>query len=287
MQSKNTVVEEQNFLVTLKTIATAYQEISVMKMKQTRASIEHSRLFVERLKVIFESLKFSYPIIKKREDELKTKQLAKVLITANSKFHGDILRKIFQEFVKNDKQKGDIFVVGRIGKDFLHEYNALIKYTYVDIPDNSITSQSLKPLIQDLLKYTTVEVYYAQFKSVVQQDVKTAEIPSIYSLLEEEEEHEKQMKHDETVPLFLFEPSGEVIAEFLNDNTTITLMKQTLFETQLARYASRIKAMDALLRNIEDDQKELKREKTKIQRNISGKKQQERLSGIFLWQTQT
>ncbi len=284
MQSKNTVVEEQNFLGTLKTIATAYQEISVMKMKETRASIEHSRLFVERLKNIFESLKFSYPIIKKREDERKTKQLAKILITANSKFHGDILRKIFHEFVKNDKQKGDIFVVGRIGKDFLHEYNRLIKYTYVNIPDNSITSPSLQPLIQELLQYTTVEVYYAQFKSVVQQDVKTTAIPSIYSLLEEEEQQEKKMKHDRQVPLFLFEPSGEVIAEFLNNNTMITLMKQTLFETQLARFASRIKAMDTLLHNIEDDQKKLKREKVRIQRSVSGKKQQERLSGIFLWQ---
>lgn len=283
MQSKNAVVEEQTFLRTLKTIATAYQEISVMKMKETRTSIEHSRLFVNRLKEIFESLRFSFPVIKKREDEHKTKDVAKVLISANSKFHGDILRRIFQEFIKDKDTKGDIFVVGRIGKDFLHEYNALLKYKYFDIPDNSISIQDLKPLITDLVQYTTVHVYYAQFKTVVQQEVISTEIPSIYTLLEEEEKLEKNNKTDEKVPLFLFEPSGEVIAEFLNDNTTISLMRQTLYETQLARYASRIKAMDALLRNIEDDQKKLKREKIKIQRGTSGKKQQERLSGIFLW----
>lgn len=283
MQSKNTVVEEQTFLSTLKTIATAYQEISVMKMKETRASIEHSRLFVARLKEIFESLKFSYPVIKKREDEKKTKGVAQVLITANSKFHGDILRRIFREFIKDKDKKGDIFVIGRIGTDFLHEYNALIKYKYFDIPDNTVDIHDLKPIISELVHYTTVHVYYAQFKTVVEQEVVSTEIPSIYTLLGEEEKLEKKQKNDESVPLFLFEPSGEIIAEFLNDNTTISLVRQTLYETQLARYASRIKAMDSLLQNIEDDQKKLKREKIKIQRSLNGKKQQERLSGIFLW----
>ncbi len=283
MQSKNNVVEEQNFLGTLRTIATAYQEISVMKMKETRSTIEQARSFVHQLKEIFESLRFSYPIIKKRADQLKTKDVAKVLITANSRFHGDILRKIFNTFIKDKDLKGDIFVVGRIGKDFIQEYNENLEYQFFEIPDNNIKVNDLKPLLYELIQYKTIHVYYAQFKTVIEQDIISTEIPSIYTLLEDEEKNEQQSKNKGNIPMYLFEPSGEEIAEFLNDNVTVSLMRQTLYETQLARYAARIKAMDALLSNIEDEMKYLKREKLKIQRYINNKKQLERLSGIYLW----
>ncbi|QQS44644.1 F0F1 ATP synthase subunit gamma [Candidatus Roizmanbacteria bacterium] len=283
MQSKTDVVQEQNFLNTLGTIATAYQEISVMKMKETRSTIEQARGFVAQLKEVFDSLRFSYHILKKREDQLKTKDTAKVLITANSRFHGDILRRIFNTFLKDSDIKGDIFVVGRIGKDFIQEYNSDLEYQFFEIPDNNIRVNDLKPLLYELIQYKTIHVYYAQFKTVIEQDIIATEIPSIYKLLEDEEQEEQNTKEKGTVPMYLFEPSGEEIAEFLNDNVTVSLMRQTLYETQLARYASRIKAMDALLSNIEDEMKFLKREKLKIQRDLNNKKQQERLSGIYLW----
>ncbi len=283
MQSKNDVVQEQNFLNTLGTIATAYQEISVMKMKETRSTIEQARGFVAQLKEVFDSLRFSYPIIKKREDQLKTKEAAKVLITANSRFHGDILRRIFNTFLKDQDVKGDIFVVGRIGKDFIQEYNSDLEYQFFEIPDNNIRVNDLKPLLYELIQYKTIHVYYAQFKTVIEQDVIATEIPTIYKLLEDEEKEKQDKKEKGAIPMYLFEPSGEEIAEFLNDNVTVSLMRQTLYETQLARYASRIKAMDALLSNIEEGIKHLKREKLKIQRDLNNKKQQERLSGIYLW----
>lgn len=283
MQSKNDVIQEQNFLSTLGTIATAYQEISVMKMKETRSTIEQARGFVAELRDVFDSLRFSYPIIKKREDKIKIKDSAKVLITANSRFHGDILRRIFNTFIKDHEVKGDIFVVGRIGKDFIQEYNRSIEYQFFEIPDNNIHVNDLKPLLYELIQYKTIHVYYAQFKTVVEQDIIATEIPSIYKMLEEEEQQEMSEREKGSVPMYLFEPSGEEIAEFLNDNVTVSLMRQTLYETQLARYASRIKAMDAMLSNIEDEMKYLKREKLKIQRDLNNKKQQERLSGIYLW----
>lgn len=285
MQSQNSILEEQNFLGTLKTIATAYQEISVMKMKQTRNSIEFARNFVDTLKDVFESLKFSYPIIKKRKDDRVNKGVAKILITANARFHGDILRRIYNAFLADEHPGSEILIVGRIGKDFILQHDSSAQYKYYDIPDNNMTLQDMRKLIEDLMEYETIYVYYAQFRTVVNQEIIAAEIPSIYSLLEKEEQEEKLHKPKGLVPLYLFEPSGEVIADFMNDSVRASLTRQTLFETQLARYASRIKAMDALLHNIEDEVKVLKRERVKIIRAINNKKQLERMSGVMLWQS--
>lgn len=291
MQTKNSIIEEQNFLGTLKTIATAYQEISVMKMKQTRDSIEHGRIFVAKLKHMFESLISSFPSIKENAETPHVKKLAKVLITANARFHGDILRRIFNAFIADEGKEGDILIVGKIGKDYLLQHGGDMKYTFYDVPDSNITVSDMRVLIHDLMQYETVLVYHAQFKTVVTQDIVTETIPSIYSLLEPEEKaliDEQSSAPNPTAPptpLYLFEPSGDTIAEFMNDSVRASLTRQTLYETQLARYASRIKAMDALMHNIEDQDKNLKREKVKIIRAINNKKQLERISGILLWQS--
>ncbi len=291
MQTKNSIIEEQNFLGTLKTIATAYQEISVMKMKQTRDSIEHGRLFVAKLKKMFEALIISFPSIKQSTKTPHVKKLAKVLITANARFHGDILRRIFNAFIADEGKEGDILIVGKIGKDYLLQHGGDMKYTYYDVPDSNITVSDMRVLIHDLMQYETVLVYHAQFKTVVTQDIVTETIPSIYSLLEPTElppKDEVVVEPDPSAPptpLYLFEPSGDVIADFMNDSVRASLTRQTLYETQLARYASRIKAMDSLMHNIEDEEKSLKREKVKIIRTLNNKKQLERISGILLWQS--
>lgn len=282
MQKKQQLKEEKIFLGTLGTIATAYEEISVMRMRETRKSIEQSRDFVERLKQMFESLKYSNPILVQKNKSGKTKGQAKVLITANSKFYGDVLRRIFNSFIKSVDKKGDLFVIGKVGKTMISDLKLKIDYKYFDIPDDGIKGKDIVPLLTELDKYSTIEVYYAQLKTMIQQEIMSTKIPSIYTLVDSEESKQKNEEKTDQ-PKYIFEPSVEEIAEFLDDNTTIALVKQTLYETQLARYASRIQAMDSLLHSVDDDLKILKRKEKKVKRLNEDMKQQERMSGIFLW----
>jgi len=284
MQTKD-IVEEQKFMSVLQTIATAYQDISVMKMKETRGFIDHARRFVENLKSIFESLKYSYPLLDRlNRDEPEKKPLAKIVITANTKFHGDILRRIFEAFLKDQNEKGDVFLIGRIGKDLMQEYGQKAAVKLFDISDINMKMGDLKPLIYYLLQYKKIYVYHAKFSSIVRQDPIVTELTNINKLLEEELiEEQEDRSLAEALPTYLFEPSGEKIVSFLNDNVIISLMRQAVLETQLARFAARLKAMDALLRKIDENMDKLHRQERKIQHDANNRKQLERISGMLFW----
>jgi ATP synthase F1 gamma subunit len=281
MQKRASLNEDKQLIDILNNLATAYQEISVLKMKEARETIKHSRDFVEKLKIVFNSLTSSHELDLSKTKNLKKVNTAKVLITANSRFNGDILRKITDAFLTDkDNHDADIFVIGKIGEDLLKEVNLDFKYKTVQIPDTNITSQDLKELLQQLIKYRSVYVYYAVFKTVLNQEVLITQIPSIYSLLDKKIQVQPDGSNS---MLYLFEPSGEEIADYLNDSVSISVVRQTIYETELARHAARISAMSKLIDKTNQESVKIKKEMLKINRSLNDRKQRERLTGISFW----
>jgi len=58
---------------------------------------------------------------------------------------------------------------------------------------------------------------------------------------------------------------------------------QTVSETHLARLASRMNAMEALLQKINSDVKVLSQRQRRADRSLKDSKQQDRLSGMMFW----
>ena len=281
MQKRASLNEDKQLIDILNNLATAYQEISVLKMKEARETIKHSRDFVEKLKIVFNSLTSSHELDLSKTKNLKKVNTAKVLITANSRFNGDILRKITDAFLTDkDNHDADIFVIGKIGEDLLKEASLDFKYKTVQIPDTNITSQDLKELLQQLIKYRSVYVYYAVLKTVLNQEVLITQIPSIYSLLDKKIQVQPDGSNS---MLYLFEPSGEEIADYLNDSVSISVVRQTIYETELARHAARISAMSKLIDKTNQESVKIKKEMLKINRSLNDRKQRERLTGISFW----
>ena len=282
MLNKNSIIADIALMDTLKTIATAYQEIAVMRMRSTRDGIQHAHLFAEKLTAIYMSLRYSYPYLKNVASlSHATKDTARVLITANARFHGDILRQTFRFFMQDVDQQSDIIIIGSVGKDYLMEQDSKSEYEYFDIPDSNFEYKHLAKLIQTLLAYKKVYVYYAQFKTVLTQEPARSEIMSIDTLLTQEKERAKTEGNKKDVPRYAFEPSGEEIASFLNDTVTISLVRQSLFDSQLARHASRIKAMESLLENAKEQTKVLDRTIRKIKSTEEQRKQMNRMTGMY------
>jgi F0F1-type ATP synthase gamma subunit len=281
MQKRASLNEDKQLIDILNNLATAYQEISVLKMKEARETIKHSRDFVEKLKIVFNSLTSSHELDLSKTKNLKKVNTAKVLITANSRFNGDILRKITDAFLTDkDNHDADIFVIGKIGEDLLKEASLDFKFKTVQIPDTNITSQDLKELLQQLIKYRSVYVYYAVLKTVLNQEVLITQIPSIYSLLDKKIQVQPDGSNS---MLYLFEPSGEEIADYLNDSVSISVVRQTIYETELARHAARISAMSKLIDKTNQESVKIKKEMLKINRSLNDRKQRERLTGISFW----
>ena len=281
MQNRKQLDENLQFLTVLRSLAMAYQDISIIKMQQTRNTIIQARRYVGNLKNILESIQTAgvvggnQMIVRKKKKPLST-----IVITANTKFHGDIIRRVFEDFTHDQREQGDVYVIGKIGKELMHEYDKNIKYTEFEVSDIDISMKDLKPFLLNLLEYKKINVYYALFKNLITQEPTNVDIANIDLLSREEIELLQKNQHR---PTFLFEPSVNEISTFVNDNAVAMMLLQTVYETQLARFASRMKAMDSLIQKIDQDSSIIKHTQLKLKKNIENSKQQERLSGISLW----
>lgn len=280
MQKKTDLLEEIQFLDNLHNLATVYESISTMKMQQIRKSIISRRLYVNNLMDIFRSLQYErseeeYELVEQKD----LKPLANVVITANAKFHGDILHRIFDYFIKQYDGKGDLFVIGKTGREYIKEYSDKIQFEEYDISDINFTVNDLKPILFHLLKYRKIHVYYALFKSIVDQIPTETDITDIEKLTKEEIEKAKEKQHYQ----YLYEPSAQEISSFIHNNVTAMSLLQTLSETHLARLASRTNAMESLLGKINKDIKVLKLRERRVKRSIQDSKQLDRLAGMAIW----
>lgn len=281
MQNNKTLDNDQGFLNILRSIALAYEDISIIKMQQTRNTIVQARNYIAYLRNILESIQTTGSYKPDNNYiQRKKKPLARVIITANTRFQGDITRKIFDFFAKKHEDTGDIYIIGHLGRELIKDYNKNLTYSEFKVSDIDISMKDLQPFLKRLLEYKEIHVYYGLLQNLMVQEPATIDIGNIDLLSEEEMIALRKVK---PIPHFLFEPSVEEISTFVNDNSVALMLLQTVYETQLARFASRMKAMDSLIQRIDDDVVKIQYTAQKMRRYKESAKQQERLTGFSLW----
>lgn len=302
---KNKQIEnEREFVHTIKTIAQAYEEISVIKMQRVRSSVLGARSFLSDLSTVFADVTGSYhdeimllmqkkhhaSLSFRRHSESASDQadlLGKngrevvVLVSANAKLYGDIINKVIHRFLfylsSHKKETNvDIAIIGRVGRDLFEQSEEKREYTYFEIPDSGITLENLKSLAYFLEKYQKVTVFYGKFINVLTQDATNSDITG------EEGSLENGTQTTEKIHYF-FEPSLQTILEFFETQVFSLLLKQTLHEAELSRIASRLQAMENALVNIGKTEKSLMIAERMAQKQIENKKRIETFSGLSLW----
>jgi F0F1-type ATP synthase gamma subunit len=140
----------------------------------------------------------------------------------------------------------------------------------------------IKILVNKLIQYQEINVYYGKFHSVVTQDAVLANLTgdNPYEDIDLAARPEGQKEEDRK---FLYEPSLEELYEFFETQFFSSLFKQTIDESHLSRYASRIKAMEEALVNIEAKSKKLYSEERKLKKSTQNKKQNDSIAGMGAW----
>lgn len=292
MQKGKQLSEDIEFLSTLRTLCLSYEEISVMKMQKIRGLVLSTRSFFTKLSDVYFNVKSSYKdkiqaIMKKKKitdpsklvrGDKNGKSVA-VLLSANTKLHGSIVDEVFALFTSYINQNpSDLIIIGRLGRELyekLPKSSGGKKYLYFEIPDMEVNLEDIKSVVYHLLQYEKITVFYGEYSTMMEQIPKMA---SITGDTKDVPSHENNQK-------FIFEPKLETILSFFETQIFSSLFKQTVHETQLARFASRIKAMESAIERIEGGQKSLYNEKRRLLRLLENNTQLERLSGMSLWNT--
>jgi ATP synthase F1 gamma subunit len=299
MQNIHQIREEIDFAKTLKVVTQVYEELSVIQMQRIRGSVFKTRNYLGSLAGVFYNVKQSHKkmikLLSKDKEVVEDlspfsmlpkngKSLA-VLLTANEKLSGDINFRVFNYFTKFiTSNTCDVMIIGRIGRELYQQQGIQNTYTYFEVPDTNTSMDDIKRIVYHLVNYQNINVFYGKFETLLNQKPVNSNISGEEeldsSLISKEAAQAETAKEDEG---FLFEPSLEEIHHFFETQFFSALFKQTVYESQLARYASRIKAMDEALQNIEEKTATLYSGERKVKRSIQNKKQLERISGITIW----
>ncbi|MBP9700567.1 F0F1 ATP synthase subunit gamma [Candidatus Woesebacteria bacterium] len=271
----------------LQTVTQAYGEIASLRMKNTRQNVLSNRAFLEELRDVFEDVRISYVeevyrlAHRKRgngKEEVtflghNGKSVA-VLLSANSGLYGDIVRKTFDAFLTEVRASdAEVTIIGQQGLSYFEAVEPKRPHTYFELPDNGFTTESGSKIIKHIVKYKEIHLFYGKFQNVLIQKPERTMISSQIDI------DALQIK-DRTK--YLFEPSLDSILKFFETEMFASLFEQVVRESQLAKFASRILAMDQASENIKVERRKLMWQKLAAQHRLSDRKQLNTLPAILM-----
>lgn len=288
MITKKILENEIDNLIGLSDLVLAYEEIAASRIKDYRSSVINNRSFMSEIREIFEEVISSY----KSQVQLlmkakKTKNLNEfsfinkngktlhLLISANTGLYGSLIKRTFDLFIANStKEISDKAIIGKIGLSMWQESKIREKYYYFDFPDQSVDNRVLREILNFIIRYEKVVVFYGQFQNLIKQDATFSDISG--------NSRTENLQSGKNVKYF-FEPSLAQVLEFFEKQIFASIFEQTVRESQLAKIASRLTSLDKASENIE---KELIKATGERNRNIhheQNKKQLQTFASRDLW----
>lgn len=288
MITKKEVNSEIDYLGALREILESYEEIAASKMGRIRSSVLKSRDFLLDINTIFQQVKSSYKdkisLLMKGKKIRDPKELTflnrngktlYVLVSANTRLYGEVVRRTYSVCVENLKREKikDIMIIGKLGYELFAAEKIDATVSYFDFPDDRIDNEKLKKIIEHITQYQKVLVFYEQFNNVISQT------PIITNISGDPLFDDKT----KTIIKYLFEPSLEKIMAFFEKEIVASIFTQTILESELAKFAARMVALDASSENTKTRLKQVLLQKERLRHQKTNKEQAEKFSYISLW----
>ena len=286
MNDDSQIIKVLDELTLLGEVALAFSQISSTRMKRIRENVLTSRDFQFSVYEIFKEVLASYA----REQAHRKKsgkitflshngKTVALFLSANTGLYGDIVNKTFEFFVNEIKsQDFEVAIVGKLGLAMYKERFPKRPYTYFDLKDYGKDPDGLLEIIKHIVQYERVLIYYGKYENVVKQ------VPSKYDI-----SAEVPLEGAEAVEVdkYIFEPNPEALLAFFESELFTSLFDHSVFESQLAKFASRMIAMDLASQKIEERIKVASLQSLRIGHATSNRKQQNALASIYYLEKHT
>lgn len=288
MSARKEIGKEITELETLRSLAEIYSEVASIGIKKIRDSVLESRAFQDEIAAVFTEVRKSYArevqkLIKKRGRKKGSERITflshngktvAVLFSANTRLYGDLVQRTYEMFLKDVKAtRSEATIIGKVGLAQFIEDDLGIPYSYFDFPDGYTDQEKLTEISRHLVQYEEIHVFYGKFQNIVTQEpaeeVVNAQLPEVGG----EDAGPKT--------LYFFEPSIEEILMFFEKQIFAALMEQTVRESQLAKFASRLVAMDRAEQNISGRLDLMKVRKLQASHRSANKKQQDAMNSLY------
>jgi F0F1-type ATP synthase gamma subunit len=124
MLNKKSLQSEMAVLLSMQEIVGAYEEIAAMRMRKVKKSVLQNRDFLSGLNNLYNRVWYTYlherrvnslgfPVKRPESVFVGNGKTVSVLVSANTRLYGDIIKKTFDLFLKSIKDtETDIVVIG-------------------------------------------------------------------------------------------------------------------------------------------------------------------------------
>jgi ATP synthase F1 gamma subunit len=219
----------------LKGVAEAYTEISALKLQKIRSSIEANRGFFQEIAEVYHVI--NVEAFKHHTFKTPKKGTVSILLTSNSHFYGALERNLVKFFIVNTtKFQTDRIAIGITAKEMLQAFSYFHPYSHLVFQHDLPSAAEIRSLVATILNYEQIMVYYSRMHSVIIQE------PHVVDIVQKPPEQYIQSSAKKVD--YIFEPEIELMMNFFESQVTLLLMEQTFLESELARAAARLTAMD-------------------------------------------
>lgn len=238
------IQSEERSMRTIVSLTSAFESLSSMKIMQTKKKVLISNEFFNEVWNIYKQIRVDamFNFGRTIEEKPIDKELL-ILITAPGGLTGDIDQRLIKRFRQYYKpEEHEIIVIGHHGAQQLDQ--AKIKYNqYYDLPKKDFIN--VDPLMAEIKKYRRSRVFYQDYVSLSQQQIKDLDLSEVVSTMGKIVDLETVDDDKITEKNYIFEPSTYAVTAHLETSILRLTLTQFIYDSRLAQLASRFKAMTA------------------------------------------
>jgi F-type H+-transporting ATPase subunit gamma len=240
MRRASAIEKESIQITTVEDLTGVFESIASTQVAKVKSKVELSKQFFQLLWSRYSTIRIDPKSrITYRGDGQDNGKNVFVIISAEAGLSGDIDQRLIETMLQNyDKSTTDIIVLGTHGATQLTQRGVgFSRYFQVPETDKYI---DVGPVIDAVIPYSKVIVYYEEYVSLGVQEIKTIDLISHMATLSEDVDPEEDIM---TAADTIFEPSLDEIADQMEATMMNLALSQTILESSLAQAASRFNAM--------------------------------------------
>jgi F-type H+-transporting ATPase subunit gamma len=237
MRRASAVQKEADEITTVEDLTDVFESLASTQVAKVKNKVELSKEFFQLLWRRYTSIRVDPGSrITNRELSSENKQ-AFIIISAEAGLSGDIDQRLIETMLQNyDAKTTDIVVLGSHGATQLSQRG--VPYTHFFQVPESDNYIDVGPVIEAVIDYAKIIVYYEEYVSLGQQEIKTIDLISSMRNMSEDADEDTMTAADT-----IFEPSLDEIADEMEQTMMTLALSQSILESSLAQSASRFNAM--------------------------------------------
>lgn len=260
-------------------LTSALESLSSMQIAKTKNKVLISNQFFDEVWNIYKQIRVDvFFNFGRTIDETPINKELLILITAKGGLSGDIDNRLIRKVIERyDETKNDVLVIGHHGALKLKQ--AHIDHTYYfDLPEHDYVN--VDPLMDITRKYAKSRIYYQNYISLSQQEIKDVDLSEVVSSKGRVADMSTVSDDMVTEKTHIFEPNSYAVAAYLENSILRLTISQFIYDSRLAQVASRFKAMSAAKERSIDNAKTLHTEYNRAKRNQVDTRLKESLAGL-------